>query len=111
MLQRPLEPGQYTSFAFTAHLLAADIDASIGSVGDALDNALMESTIGLYKTELIKRREPWVTLAKVELATAEWDDSYNATRSNRTIGGVPPNENELTVYSEPQQQRMTGVNT
>lgn len=48
-------PGQqYTSFAFTAHLIEAGIDASIGTVGDALDNALMESTIGLYKTELIK---------------------------------------------------------
>ena len=60
---RPAGPGlghhsdagyQYTSFAFTAHLLEAGIDASIGTVGDALDNALMESTIGLYKTELIK---------------------------------------------------------
>ncbi|RPK82032.1 Integrase core domain protein [Streptomyces sp. ADI98-12] len=49
---------QYTSFAFTAHLLEAGIDASIGTVGDALDNALMESQIGLYKTELIKPRKP-----------------------------------------------------
>ncbi|GAA4994755.1 hypothetical protein GCM10023205_79570 [Yinghuangia aomiensis] len=39
----------YTSFAFTAHLIDASIDASIGTVGDALDNALMESRIGLYK--------------------------------------------------------------
>ncbi|GAA3773995.1 hypothetical protein GCM10022225_72090 [Plantactinospora mayteni] len=45
-----------TSFRFTTHLLDAGIDASIGSVGDALDNALMESTIGLYKTELIELR-------------------------------------------------------
>jgi hypothetical protein len=44
---------RYTSFAFTAHLLEADIDASVGTVGDALDNALMDSQIGLYKTELI----------------------------------------------------------
>jgi putative transposase len=49
---------QYTSFAFTAHLVEAGIDASIGTVGDALDNALMESTIGLYKTELIKKQGP-----------------------------------------------------
>lgn len=63
---------QYTSFRFTAHLLAEGIDASIGTVGDALDNALMESTIGLYKTELIKPRRPWRSLADVELATAEW---------------------------------------
>ena len=62
---------QYTCFAFTAHLLEAGIDASIGSVGDALDNALMESAIGLFKTELIKPRRPWKGLADVELGTAE----------------------------------------
>jgi transposase InsO family protein len=70
VLQRPLELAQYTSFRFTAHLIEAGIDASIGTVGDAYDNALMESTIGLYKTELIKKQGPWKTLADVELATA-----------------------------------------
>ena len=50
---------QYTSFRVTTHLVDAGIDASIGTVGDALDNALMESTIGLYKTEVIKPRRPW----------------------------------------------------
>ena len=54
---------------FTAHLIEAGVDASIGTVGDALDNALMESTIGLYKTELIKKEGPWRSLADVELAT------------------------------------------
>ncbi|GAA4561254.1 IS3 family transposase [Streptomyces collinus] len=62
---------QYTSFAFTAHLLEAGIDASIGTVGDALGNALMESQIGLYKTALIKPKRPWHDLADVELGTAE----------------------------------------
>jgi putative transposase len=62
---------QYTCFRFTAHLMTAGIDASIGTVADALDNALMESQIGLYKTELIKPRGPWRSLADVELATAE----------------------------------------
>lgn len=52
---------QYTSFRFAEHLDAASIAASIGSVGDAYDNALMESTIGLFKTELIKPRRPWKT--------------------------------------------------
>jgi len=65
---------QYTSFAFTAHLIESGIDASTGTVGDALDNALMESAIGLYKTELIKPRGPWHSLADVELATAEWTE-------------------------------------
>jgi transposase InsO family protein len=67
---------QYICFAFAAHLLQAGIDASIGSVGDALDNALMESAIGLFKTELIKPRRPWKGLADVELATAEWVDWF-----------------------------------
>ncbi len=49
---------QYTSFVLTAHLIEAAVDASMGTVGDALDNALMESTIGLYKTELIKKEGP-----------------------------------------------------
>ena len=103
---------QYTSFAFTAHLLAAGIDASIGSVGDALDNALMESTIGLYKTELIKRRGPWKTLADVELATAEWVDWYNTSRIHRAIGGgVPPAEYESKFYAQPQPQPAAGANT
>lgn len=64
-----LGPGsQYTSFRLAEHLDAAGIAASIGSVGDAYDNALMESTIGLFKTELIKPRRPWKTLSDVELA-------------------------------------------
>jgi putative transposase len=101
---------QYTSFAFTAHLFAADIDASIGSVGDALDNALMESAIGLYKTELINRRGPWKTLADVELATAEWVDWYNTSRIHRAIGGVPPAEYESMFYAQPQPQPVAGAN-
>ena len=82
--QHPLQPGklvhhsdagsQYTSFRLAEHLDAPGIAASIGSVGDAYDNALMESTIGLYKTELIKPQRPWKSLSQVELATAEWAD-------------------------------------
>jgi putative transposase len=58
VLRPPGESGQYTSFRFAQHLLDAGIDASIGTVGDAYDNALAESTIGLYKTELIKAAGP-----------------------------------------------------
>lgn len=81
---------QYTSFKLTEHLETAGIAASIGSVGDAYDNALMESTIGLYKTELIKPQRPWRTLSQVELATAEWVDWYNHRRLHAEIGHVPP---------------------
>ena len=92
---------QYTSFRFTAHLLAEGIDASIGSVGDAYDNALMESTIGLYKTELINRRGPWHDLAHVEAATAEWIKWYNTKRLHSAIGHVPPSEYESMYYAQP----------
>ncbi|BFV54932.1 hypothetical protein KCMC57_up00360 [Kitasatospora sp. CMC57] len=89
---------QYTSFRLAEHLDAADIAASIGSVGDAYDNALMESTIGLYKTEVIKPQRPWKTLSHVELATAEWTDWYNHRRLHGEIGHVPPVEYEENYY-------------
>jgi transposase InsO family protein len=89
---------QYTSFRLAAHLAGENIAASIGTVGDALDNALMESTIGLYKTELIKRRGPGRTLTDVELGTAEWIDWYNNRRLHGEIGHVPPVEYETAFY-------------
>jgi putative transposase len=101
---------QYTSFAFTAHLIEAGIDASIGTVGDALDNALMESTIGLYKTELIKKDGPWKTLADVELATAEYVNWFNNKRLHTAIGGVPPAEYEAAYYAQTQPDPEAGPN-
>ncbi|MFE0496464.1 IS3 family transposase [Streptomyces albidoflavus] len=101
---------QYTSFAFTAHLLEAGIDASIGTVGDALDNALMESQIGLYKTELIKPRKPWHGLPDVELATAEWVDWFNNQRLHTAIGSIPPHEHETNYYAQYQPQPAAGAN-
>jgi putative transposase len=89
---------QYTSFRLAAHLAAENIAASIGTVGDAYDNALMESAIGLYKTELIGMRGPWRTLTDVELATAEWIDWYNNRRLHSEIGHVPPVEYETAFY-------------
>ena len=62
---------QYTSIAFTERLAAAGVSASVGTVGDAYDNALAESVIGLFKTELIKPRGPWRTAEQVEIATLE----------------------------------------
>jgi putative transposase len=85
---------QYTSFRFTQHLIDAGIDASIGTVGDALDNALAESTIGLYKTELIKPNGPWHTIGEVDVATAAWVDWYNNRRLHGACGGRPPAEFE-----------------
>ncbi|MFE9613494.1 IS3 family transposase [Streptomyces sp. NPDC006012] len=108
--QHPVQPGelihhsdagsQYTSFRLAEHLDAAGIAASIGSVGDAYDNALMESTIGLFKTELIKPQRPWKTLSQVELATAEWIDWYNHRRLHGEIGHIPPVEYEANYYTK-----------
>jgi len=87
---------QYTSFAVTQRLIDAGADPSIGSVGDGYDNALAESTIGLYKTELINRRGPWKTLDQVELATLEWVDWYNHRRLHSACARLPPVEFEQT---------------
>jgi putative transposase len=85
---------QYTSFAFTQRLVDAGVDASVGSVGDAYDNALAESTIGLFKTEKIHREGPWKTLADVELATLEWVDWFNTSRLHSACGRLSPAQYE-----------------
>ena len=74
MLQRSLEPTQYLSIRYTERLAEAGIEPSVGSVGDSYDNALAESVIGLYKTEIIRRRGPWRNLEAVEFATLDWGD-------------------------------------
>ncbi|MFF1401229.1 integrase core domain-containing protein [Streptomyces sp. NPDC058287] len=106
-MHRPVELAQYTSFALAEHLDRAGIAASIGSVGDAYDNSLMESTIGLFKTELIKPRRPWKTLSEVELATAEWVDWYCHRRLHGEIGHIPPVEYETNYYSETTKPQVT----
>jgi putative transposase len=98
---------QYTSFALAEHLDRAGIAASIGSVGDAYDNSLMESTIGLFKTELINPRRPWKTLSEVELATAEWVDWYCHRRLHGEIGHIPPVEYETNYYNETAKHQAT----
>jgi putative transposase len=98
-----------TRYKLAERLEKEGIAASVGSVGDAYDNALMESTIGLLKTELIKPRRPWKTLAEVESAAAEWIDRYNHRRLHGETGHVPPAEYE-TIYhlttTEPQASQQ-----
>ena len=92
------EPEQYTSIAFTGRLAQAGADPSVGSVGDAYDNALAETTIGLYKTELIKAEGPWRDLDQVEAATLEWVHWYNTERTHEAIGDLTPVAAEQLHY-------------
>jgi putative transposase len=86
---------QYTSVALTAELHQAGIAGSIGTVGDALDNALCESTIGLFKTEAINLTGPaWRDRRDVEWQVARWVHWYNTTRLHSSIGHLPPIEFE-----------------
>ena len=80
-------------------MAAEGIVPSIGSVGDALDNALMESAIGLYKTELINWRGPWRDLAHVEMETAGYLHWFNNRRIHSAIGDVTPAEREAAWYA------------
>jgi transposase InsO family protein len=94
---------QYTSIRFTEHLELAEIAPSIGTVGDAYDNALMESIIGLFKTECIATTVfhdgPYKTSADVEYATAGWVDWYNHRRLHGSLGMLPPVEYEQHHYA------------
>jgi putative transposase len=100
---------QYTSFRFTAHLIESGIDASIGTVGDAYDNALMESATGLYKTELINKQGPWKSLADIELATAGYIEWFNNRRLHSAIGHIPPAEHEASYYAQTEPRLPAGA--
>jgi transposase InsO family protein len=128
---RPIVPGelighadagsQYTSIRFTEHLDLEDIRPSIGSVGDAYDNALMKSVIGLFKTERIRttvfHARAYRAQADVEWATAGRVDRYNNQRLHSSLGYLTPEEFEqahhAAINPEPQpakeRQRTWGA--
>ena len=89
---------QYLSIRYTERLAAAGIEGSVGTTGDSYDNAMAESVIGLYKTELIRHRGPWRNLEMVEFATLEWVDWFNNRRLLEPIGNIPPAEFEEMYY-------------
>jgi transposase InsO family protein len=91
---------QYLSMRYTDRLADAGIEPSVGSRGDSYDNALAESVIGLFKTEVIRRRGPWRTLEGVEFATSAWVDWFNTRRLLEPIGYVPPAEYEAAYYAQ-----------
>jgi putative transposase len=94
---------QYTAIRFTERLELEGAKPSIGSVGDAYDNALMECVIGLYKTECIRttvfHAGPYRTIADVEYATAGWVDWYNNRRLHGSLAMMTPVEFEQAHYA------------
>lgn len=97
---------QYLSIRYTQRLVDAGIESSVGRTGDSYDNALAETIIGLYKTEVIRHRGPWRQINDVEYATLEWIDWFNHRRLLEPIGNMPPAELERAYYW---QQNVSGV--
>jgi putative transposase len=98
VLRRPVESAQYTSFAFQQVLDDHHVLGSIGSVGDAYDNALAESFVDTFKTELIADRV-WRTRTQLELAIVEWVAWFNTDRLHESLGDIPPAEFETLSSS------------
>ena len=89
---------QYLSIRYTERLAEAGIEPSVGSVGDSYDNALAETIIGLYKTEVIHQSGPWRNVDHVEFETLDWVDWFNHRRLLEPIGNIPPAEVEELYY-------------
>jgi putative transposase len=91
---------QYLAIRYTERLAEAGAVTSVGSRGDSYDNALAETIIGLYKTELIRQRGPWRGIDDIEYATLEWVDWFNHRRLLEPIGYVPPAEYEAAYQRQ-----------
>jgi len=97
---------QYVSIRYSQRLTEAGIEPSVGSVGDSYDNALAETIIGLFKTEVIRRMGPWRTLDQVEYAVLEWVHWFNTKRLLGPLGFMPPAEYEKLHEQRQQAQAM-----
>jgi putative transposase len=100
---------QYLAIRYTERLAEAGAVTSVGSRGDSYDNALAETIIGLYKTELIRRRSPWKGIDQVEYATLEWVDWFNHRRLLEPIGQVPPAEFEAAYGRKEAPNHTAGL--
>jgi transposase InsO family protein len=89
---------QYLSIRYTERLAEAGIEPSVGSRGDSYDNALAETIIGLFKTEVIQKSGPWRSHEDVEFATLKWVWWFNHHRLLQPIGYIPPAEYEEAYY-------------
>jgi len=97
---------QYLSIRYTERLAEAGIVSSVGSVGDSYDNALAETMLGLFKTEVIWPRGPWKNVEEVEYPTLEWVDWFNYRRLLEPIGDIPPAEFEQAYYDQLEGQAI-----
>jgi transposase InsO family protein len=90
---------QYLSIRYSERLAEESITPSAGSVGDAYDNALAETIIGLFKTEVIYKKSPWKNFDAVEYATLDWVSWFNSKRLLEPLGNIPPAEYENLYYT------------
>ena len=97
---------QYLALRYTDRLAEAGVQPSVGSVGDAYDNALAETINGLFKAEVIHRRGPWRSMEAIEFATLEWVDWFNNRRLLEAIGNIPPAEAEARYYAQTEAQTL-----
>jgi len=101
---------QYLSIRYTERLAEAGIEPSVGSRGDSYDNAMAESVIGLYKTEVIRNNGPWRGIDDVEFATLDWVAWFNDQRLLGPIGDIPPTEFEQMYYHQQSGFVEAGLN-
>lgn len=99
---------QYLSIRDTERLAEAGIEPSVGSTGDSCDNARAESIIGLFKTDVIRRRGPWRGI-DLEFVTLTWVAWYNSTRLLEPLGYVPPVEFEEAYYRRQADAANNGI--
>src|SRR4051812_35931052 len=97
---------QYLSIRYSERLIDAGVKPSVGTTGDSYDNALAETIIGLYKTEVIHHRGPWRQVDAVEYATLEWVDWFNNRRLLEPIGDMPPAEFETAYYRQQEESAI-----
>lgn len=100
---------QYLSIRYTARPAEAGIEPSVGSKGDSYDNALAESVIGLFKTEVIRLRGLWRSLEEVEFAVLEWVWWFNYKRLLEPLGYLPPAEYEEAYYRRDEAPLLEAV--
>jgi putative transposase len=111
VLRRPIESAQYLAIRYTERLAETGALTSVGSKGDSYDNALAETIIGLYKTELVCNRGPWRGLDDLEYATLEWIDWFNHRRLFEAHGHIPPAEYEENYYRQNRSGQQADTQT